>query len=60
MLAVMELDLPHNPRNILIFRAVAVVALANLRSDEVDEAWFRSMLHNKTAAFDDIWAPWSI
>ena len=56
----MEPDVAHDPPDILFLGTVTVVALADLGAYAVEKAWFRSMLHNQSAAFDDIQRPWSI
>ena len=60
ILAIMEVDEAHDPSNILFFRAITVVPLADLGSDQVEKARFSSMMHNQSASFDDKRPPWSI
>jgi hypothetical protein len=60
VLAVVKPDESYDPPDILLLSAIAVVALADFSSYEVEESWFRSGLHNRSAAFDDIRRPWSI
>lgn len=60
VLAAVELDESDDPSDILLLRSIAVVALADFGADVIEELWFRSMLHNQTAAFDDMRRPWSI
>jgi len=60
MLIVVEVDVSDDPAHVLLFGAVTVVPLVDFGPDMVEQARFRSMLHNQPAAFDDNPPPWSI